>query len=111
MKNICLIALVVLFSFTAFGVNDGAPDKLDGAELAVSCKESTQGFDAGYCLGIVEGVISTSKKVCNHSPITLGDAVNVVDKYIQNNPDKLNKRDAFLVREALSKTYPCNFFK
>ena len=111
MKTICLMALVVLFSFTAFGVNDETPDKLDGTELAMPCQESTQGFDAGYCLGVVEGVISTSKKVCNHSVITLGDAVTVVNKYIKDNPDKLNKRDAVLVREALSKTYPCSFFK
>ena len=110
-ETICLIALVMLFSFAAFGVNDDAPDKLDGNELAGYCKESTQGFDAGYCLGIVEGVISTSKKICNHSAITLGDAVTVVDKYIQNNPNRLNKRDAVLVREALSKSYPCYFFK
>jgi hypothetical protein len=111
MKNICLMALVVLFSFTAFAVTDDTPDKLDGNELAMSCQEATQGFDAGYCLGIVEGVISTSKKVCNHTAITLGDAVTVVDKYLQDNPDKLNKRDAVLVREALSKTYPCSFFR
>jgi hypothetical protein len=111
MKTICSIALVMLFSFAAFGVNEDAPDKLDGNELAAYCKESTQGFDAGYCLGVVEGVISTSKKICNHSAITLGDAVTVVDKYIQNNPDKLNKRDAVVVREALSKSYPCYLFK
>ena len=110
MKNISLIALVVLFSFTAFGVNDETPDKLNGTELATACQESTQGFDAGYCLGVVEGVISTSKKVCNPG-ITLGDAVTVVNKYIKDNPDKLKKRDAELVREALSKTYPCSFFK
>jgi Rap1a immunity proteins len=111
MKTISLIALVVLFSFTAFGVNDETPDKLNGTELATACQESTQGFDAGYCLGVVEGVISTSKKVCNHSAITLGEAVAVVNKYIQDNPNKLNKRDAELVREALSKTYPCSVFK
>jgi Ssp1 endopeptidase immunity protein Rap1a len=110
MKNISLIALVVLFSFSAFGVNDETPDKLNGTELATACQESTQGFDAGYCLGVVEGVLSTSKKVCNPA-ITLGDAVTVVNKYIKDNPDKLNKRDAELVREALSKTYPCSFFK
>ena len=85
MKNISLIALVVLFSFTAFGVNDETPDKLNGTELAAACQESTQGFDAGYCLGVVEGVISTSKKVCNPA-IALGDAVTVVNKYIKDNP-------------------------
>ena len=111
MKNILSMALVVLFSLSAFAVIDDTPDKLNGSELAASCQQSVQGFDAGYCLGVVEGVISTSKKVCNHSPITLGDAVMVVDKYLRNNPEKLNKRDAILVREALSQQYPCSFFK
>ena len=111
MKNILSMALVVLFSLSAFAVIDDTPDKLNGSELAASCQQSVQGFDAGYCLGVVEGVISTSKKVCNHSPITLGDAVMVVDKYLRNNPEKLNKRDAILVREALSRQYPRSFFK
>jgi hypothetical protein len=111
MKNILSMALVVLFSLSAFAVIDDTPDKLNGHELAASCGQSVQGFDAGYCLGVVEGVISTSKKVCNHSSITLDDAVMVVDKYLKSNPDKLNKRDAILVREALSQAYPCGFFK
>jgi hypothetical protein len=111
MKNILSMALVVLCSLSAFSVIDDTPDKLNGTELAASCQQSVQGFDAGYCLGVVEGVISTSKKVCNHSPITLGEGVTIVDKYLRNNPDKLNKRDAILVREALSKAYPCSFFK
>ncbi len=111
MKNILSMALVVLISLTAFAAIDDTPDKLNGTELAASCQQSAQGFDAGYCLGVVEGVIGTSKKVCNHSPITLADAVMIVDKYLRNNPDKLNKRDTILVREALSQAYPCSFFK
>ena len=67
MKTICSIALVMLFSFAAFGVNDDAPDKLDGNELAAHCKESTEGFDAGYCLGIVEGLLAPLRR----SAITL----------------------------------------
>src|ERR1700730_7678225 len=107
MKSVCMTVLVVLFSLASFGVNDVTPDKLDGNELAASCRESTQGFDAGYCLGVIEGVISTSKTTCTRTTITLADAAFVVDQYLTDNPTKLNKRDAILVRDALAKKYHC----
>lgn len=110
MKNVCMTVLVVLFSLASFGATDVTPDKLDGHELAMSCRASTQGFDAGYCLGVIEGVISSSKTTCNRTAITLADAAIVVDQYLTDNPTKLNKRDAILVREALAKKYPCGFF-
>lgn len=84
------------------------PDKLDGNELAVSCKAEVQGFDAGYCLGVVEGVMA-SIKVCkpDHSTITLGEAADAMEQYLASHPDKLNQRDVVLARKALSKAYPC----
>ena len=85
-----------------------SPDKLDGNELAMSCKGEVQGFDAGYCLGVVEGVMATMR-VCkqDRSAITLGEAADAVEKYLSNHPDKLNERDVVLARKALSKAYPC----
>jgi hypothetical protein len=83
-------------------------DKLDGNELATSCKGEVEGFDAGYCLGVAEGVIA-SMRVCkqDHSVITLGEAADAIGKYLSSHPDKLNERDVVLVRKALSKAYPC----
>jgi hypothetical protein len=88
------------------------PDKLDGNELAVSCKAEVQGFDAGYCLGVVEGVMA-SMRVCkqDHSAITLGEAADTMEKYVSSRPDKLNERDVVLARKALSKAYPCGSFR
>ena len=88
-----------------------SPDKLDGNELAMSCKGEVQGFDAGYCLGVVEGVMATMR-VCkqDRSAITLGEAADAVEKYLSNHPDKLNERDVVLARKALSKAYPCGPF-
>jgi hypothetical protein len=88
-----------------------SPDKLDGNELAMSCKGEVQGFDAGYCLGVVEGVMATMR-VCkqDRSAIALGEAADAVEKYLSNHPDKLNERDAVLARKALSKAYPCGPF-
>ena len=88
------------------------PDKLDGDELTLSCKGEVQGFDAGYCLGVVEGVMA-SMRVCkrDHSAITLGEAADAVEKYLSNHPDKLNEREVVLARKALSKAYPCGGFR
>ena len=88
------------------------PDKLDGDELALSCKAEVQGFDAGYCLGVVEGVMA-SMRACkhDHSVITLGEAADAVEKYLSNHPDKLNERDVVVARKALSKAYPCGPFR
>lgn len=74
----------------------------------MSCKAEVQGFDAGYCLGVVEGVMA-SMRVCkqDHSAITLGEAADALEKYLSSHPDKLNERDVVLARKALSKAYPC----
>ena len=88
------------------------PDKVDGNELAMSCKAEVQGFDAGYCLGVVEGVMA-SMRVCkqDHTAITLGEAADAMEKYLASHPDKLNERDVVLARKALSKAYPCGPFR
>ena len=88
-----------------------SPDKLDGNALAMSCKGEVQGFDAGYCLGVIEGVMA-AMRVCkqDRSAITLGLAADAVEKYLSNHPDKLNERDVVLARKALSKAYPCGPF-
>jgi hypothetical protein len=88
------------------------PDKLNGDELAMSCRADVQGFDAGYCLGVVEGVMA-SLRVCkrDHSVITLGEAADAVEKYLSTHPDKLNQREVVLARKALSEAYPCGPFR
>jgi hypothetical protein len=84
----------------------------DGSDLALSCKAEAEGFDAGYCLGVVEGVIA-SMKVCkrDRSAITLGEAADAIDRYLTSHPDKLNQRDVVLARKALSKAYPCGHLR
>jgi Ssp1 endopeptidase immunity protein Rap1a len=80
----------------------------DGGDLVLSCKAEVEGFDAGYCLGVVEGVIA-SMKVCkqDRSAITLGEEADATEKYLASHPEKLKERDVVLARKALSKAYPC----
>jgi len=81
----------------------------DGNELADSCKAQAEGFDAGYCLGVVEGVIA-SMKLCkrDRSAITLGEAADATAKYLANHPERLKERDVLVARKALSEAYPCS---
>jgi hypothetical protein len=84
------------------------PEKLDGNILAVSCRSDVEGFDAGYCLGVVEGAIA-SMRLCKSgsSAITLGEAADAVEQYLASHPEKLDKRDVVVARKALSKAFPC----
>jgi len=84
------------------------PPPPDGNELAESCKAEVEGFDAGYCLGVIEGVIAFMN-VCkpDHSVITLGEAADATARYLETHPQKLKQRDVVLARKALSKAYPC----
>lgn len=89
--------------------NAGVLPPPNGNDLAISCKADVEGFDAGYCLGVVEGVIA-SMKLCKQdsSVITLGEAADATAKYLASHPEKLKLRDAVLARKALSHTYPCD---
>jgi hypothetical protein len=84
------------------------PEKLDGYGLASYCRADMEGFDAGYCLGVVEGAIA-SMRLCKRdsSVITLGEAADAVEQYLVSHPQKLDKRDVALARKALSKAFPC----
>jgi len=86
----------------------GVQPSPDGHDLATSCKAEVEGFDAGYCLGVVEGVIAFMR-LCkqDHSVITLGEAADATARYLENHPNKLKERDVVLARRALSKAYPC----
>ena len=72
------------------------PPPPDGNDLALSCQAEVEGFDAGYCLGVVEGVIS-NMRVCkkDHSAITLGEAADATARYLSSHPEKLKSATSF----------------
>jgi hypothetical protein len=92
-------------------IQSGVQPPPDGNELAMSCKTEVEGFDAGYCLGVVEGVIA-SMRVCkrDRSVITLGEAADAIEKYLDTHPSKLHQRDVAVTRKALAQAFPCGVF-
>lgn len=76
------------------------------------------GVQAGSCLGMVEGVRNTmlilnsslpeKMKIClPPTGIKNGQAVRVVVKYLNDNPEKLNEDSTLLTMLAIAHAYPC----
>lgn len=90
-----------------------------GNELAMWCREDGNGtFHSGLCSGYISGVIewqATLKASGMHSlegfcfpdRVTNGQTVDVVKKYLKDNPDKTHWGASALTFNALVGAFPC----
>jgi hypothetical protein len=83
-----------------------------------AAKPAVGNWQLGHCSGIIEGVMRTMVilnnnltadfKVCfPEGGITNGQALRIVDKYLHDNPAKLNEDATFLTMLAFYHAYPC----
>jgi hypothetical protein len=77
-----------------------------------SWKNVDEEYDAGFCSGLVEGVIfgrnmSDTSTICPPEGVTLLQSMRVVVKYLEGNPAKLNLHESLLVELVLAKAFPC----
>lgn len=88
----------------------------DGNELLINCsladdlskqRSASDSLLAGYCYGLVHGVSQTAPGVCVPQKVPLGQAIKVVLKFLNDNPNKLQIDGAALTRDALSNAFPC----
>jgi hypothetical protein len=70
-------------------------------------KDVNESFNAGFCLGLVQGVSYASADVCTGQGVTFSQMERVVVKFLQDNPKTLNLNQSTLVEMALSKAFPC----
>ena len=90
--------------------------------------KSSDFISGTHCLGFIEGIMNSNAVIgssilkdnklsssslsvlffCNPSNVTASQAVRIVTKYMQDNPDQLNKYAVILVIDAMRKAYPCN---
>src|ERR1022692_1958459 len=120
MKNLCLLFVVLLCGAAVplQGVGQTVSHE-DGNDLLPRCQQSVEAldkttwkdahesFNAGFCLGLVQGVWYASANVCTGPGVTFGQLQRVVLKFLQDNPEKLNLNQSTLVEMALSKAFPC----
>ena len=102
----------------------GSAAALDGNDLLNGCKEADSAnastkssFTAGYCYGIVVSTIELSVilkdgiapnfQSCVPTEMTNQQAVRIVIKYLQGNPEQLHFSGSSLVIRALHKAFPC----
>lgn len=96
----------------------GTGNYLIGAcQLAVSAQDNPNSLitaqdelKIGYCVGMSHGVTDTlvvNQQACLPNGVTLGQEVRVVEKFLQDNPAKLNQPGATLVIQAIEEAFPC----
>ena len=121
MRKACLF-LVVLMCVAAVPVQTMVQtvSHQDGNDLLQRCqgaveaidnkttlKDVNVSFNAGFCLGLVQGVSYASANVCTGETVTFSQMERVVVKFLQHNPKKLSLNQSALVVKALSKEFPC----
>ena len=92
----------------------GEENRKDGNHLLPGCRladnephGSMEFFDAGYCVGVIHGVIRSSHRICTPEEVTVGQEIKVVLKYLQENPATLQLDGADLTEQALANAFPC----
>jgi hypothetical protein len=76
---------------------------------ALAAPKWVDGYLAGRCFGLIEGLIYFREGVCvsNSGRVTGDQAVHVVVQYIDERPARLNETFKQLALEALRKAWPC----
>ncbi len=70
---------------------------------------ASDAIDAGFYIGYVQGAAEAlTNSLCLPGKLPASSAEEVVGKYLQSHPKKLNEPASFLVRDALSEAYPCS---
>jgi hypothetical protein len=104
---------------------------MTGTDLKDSCSythvEPMTTFSAlkmGQCVGFVQGITSNeavlklplvlitedgnlTQQFCIRKGVTQGQTIAIVEKFLNNNPEQLDRPAALLVRQALKTVFPC----
>lgn len=113
MKRFILLIFVVLCATSMVGQNDTGNDLLPACQAAIDSSGRSywtdvhEPFQAGFCLGLIEGVSAVSHHVCPPEGVTLQQEARIIVKFLKDNPDKLNRTESILTVMALSKAFPC----
>jgi hypothetical protein len=100
-----LILAFALLSGSAF-----AQTKQDGNQLLIDIKAPSSFFRNGASFGYVIGIadnLTVQNEICFPDGVTHGQMVDVVQKYIEENPAIRHLHRLILVRASLIFAFPC----
>lgn len=118
-SDLTLLALAVLFAgmllYVPANAQVSAMSMKDACEtVAGTAKSSAKGSDyqKGYCTGVVDAIGSLGSPssivpICRPEKSTTRQAVLIVLKYMNDNPNQLHEAFIQIVGWALSEAWPC----
>jgi hypothetical protein len=114
-----LLPVFVFASANAFADEWGWAVGGDGNQLITACKSAVRSLDdpsreytkqdvynIGFCQGFVSGTADSMHNDADLMGISRGQMVRVVEKYLEDHPEKLSLAASFLVHDALTKAFP-----
>lgn len=103
-----IIALTTLHPASA-PAQTGTDDEARSATAACPdvIRGQSQTFDAGLCLGILNGLHYLSRDVCIPPATSLGQVAEVVSKYLDSHAGKPNDDFRETSLEAMRSAWPC----
>jgi hypothetical protein len=103
-----------LVTITALAMLLGSPTSYaaiySGNLLVGHCEPDDATFTDGLCYGYVYGVydVIEGARACAPDVVTGKQLVNIVRKYLKENPENLHHNAASLVTFALAQAFPCS---
>ena len=88
-------------------IDDAARLVTAGCPEAIRNAGQPQSFDAGMCLGIIEGLHYLSRDVCIPPATSLGEIADIVSRYVDSHGGKTNDDVRATSLEELRSAGPC----
>jgi len=120
----CTVVVAVALLATFVVAQKGTRSTSDGTAVLRACsltldlnvyhprnvKDKFEGFDLGYCLGLVQGVYANASgtEFCpGERKVETKEVLELVVKFVKVHPELKEKDGADIVRWALSDEFPC----
>jgi hypothetical protein len=86
----------------------GPVKALDGNWLKGACNAPYGTQDNGVCDGYITGIHEMSTtRLCLPPDVTNTQLMDVVTRYLNGHPERLNKKSRILVQDAIKQAYSC----
>jgi hypothetical protein len=110
MRNFVISAVSSLLLGVTATSASSEPDVMSASYVMKGCRsiiiKQKLDFAQGYCIGSVH-VLFDLPVICYKKGVTVGHAVRIVIRYIDNNPERQHENFNGLALEALQASWPC----
>lgn len=80
----------------------------NGNDLAEQCRRKSKLLTLGYVVGIVDTLETiVPEKMCIPGQVTAGQLVDILCKYVEDNPNKRHHSGELIALASLNEAFPC----